>query len=446
MRDELERYIRENRLIAPGDRVTCAVSGGADSMALLWALHGLRESLGFRLRCAHYNHGLRPEADGDEAFVRDFCARHNIEFVSKRGDVGSSALPGESTELAARRLRYDFLFRAAQGGLLATAHTADDNLETFLLRLARGTSLRGLGGIPMQNGSLIRPLLFATRAQIVEFLHDEGIEYREDATNAADFCPRNRIRHHVVPRLREENPKIAESTLRLSKILREEDAFLSGLAREALDGCRVQDGYSCGALRALPPVLRRRALFAILQDSGVEVPTEQHLHLLRAVLDSEKPSASACFPGGITVARRYDCLCVAAASAEPIPPTPLKIPGVTHIPPAGIKIICENAKNFEKSENTPIQFLLLCDMIGDAVVRSRQVSDTIQLPGGTRSLKRLMIDRRIPAARRNLVPVLADEHGVIAVGGIGADVRRLAKPGDNALRIQIQKEDKEYEW
>ena len=130
--DELRWFIRENALIAPGDRITCAVSGGADSMCMLRALCKLRSILQIELFCAHYNHGMRDTADRDEAFVRAFCEQSGIPFFSEKGNVTDNKLPGESLELAARRLRYDFLRRVSGGGRIATAHTADDNLETVL--------------------------------------------------------------------------------------------------------------------------------------------------------------------------------------------------------------------------------------------------------------------------------------------------------------------------
>ena len=309
--DELRWFIRENALIAPGDRITCAVSGGADSMCMLRALCKLRSILQIELFCAHYNHGLRDTADRDEAFVRAFCEQSGIPFFSEKGNVTDNKLPGESLELAARRLRYDFLRRVSGDGKIATAHTADDNLETVLLRLCRGTSPRGLGGIPVRQGNIIRPILFAEREKILRFLAEEGIEYCEDETNALDFCPRNRVRHHVVPLLREENPAVAQSVLSLSKTLREEDALLSRLAKEALDGCRTDGGWSCERLNALDPALRRRALFAILQESGLETPAQAHLELLSGLAASSDPSARADFPG-FTMERRYDTLCAPA--------------------------------------------------------------------------------------------------------------------------------------
>ena len=146
MNRDLCAFVRANDLIPPGAHVTCAVSGGPDSMCMLWVLRQVRDELDITLSCAHYDHGLRESSAADADFVRDFCADHDIPFLCGRGDVAKEALPGESIELAARRLRYAFLHGCAPEGLIATAHTADDNLETVLLRLIRGTSPRGLGG------------------------------------------------------------------------------------------------------------------------------------------------------------------------------------------------------------------------------------------------------------------------------------------------------------
>ena len=434
MKDKLRRFIRENALIEPGDRVTCAVSGGADSMCLLWAMFGLREALQIDLRCAHYNHGLRDAADRDEAFVRAFCEQYAIPFRSEKGNVNENRLPGESPELAARRLRYDFLRRASEGGKLATAHTADDNLETVLLRLCRGTSPRGLGGIPVRRGNVIRPMLFAERTDILRFLAEEGVEYREDETNALDFCPRNRVRHHIVPLLREENPAVAQSVLSLSRTLREEDALLSRLADEALEECRTEEGWSCEKLNALDPALRRRALFAILQRSGVEAPAQPHLTLLSSLAASPDPSGRVFFTN-LIMERRYDALCISAPEPGTIAPIPLPVPGTARA--AGWTVACSEPHITEKRINSPTAFTLRYDAARGFLLRSRLPGDTMRLSGGNRSLKRLMIDRKIPAALRANVPVLAVGDDIAAAALIGADVRFLANPGELAVEITI---------
>lgn len=439
--DELRRFAEENALIDPGDRVTCAVSGGADSMCMLRALYKLKDKLQIELFCAHYNHGLRDSADRDEAFVQAFCEQHGIPFWSEKGNVNENKRPGESPELAARRLRYDFLRRVSGDGKIATAHTADDNLETVLLRLCRGTSPRGLGGIPVRQGNIIRPLLFAERADILRFLAEEGVEYCEDETNALDFCPRNRVRHHVVPLLRAENPAVAPSALSLSRTLREEDALLSRLANEALENCRTDGGWSCERLNALDPALRRRALFAILQTCGPETPTARHLAALSALAAADDPSARADFPG-FTLERRYDTLCVSAPEPGAIAPIPLPIPGTIRV--ANRKITCSQPHIVEKSLNSPTAFSLRYDMLQGCLLRSRLPGDTMRLPGGSRSLKRLMIDRKLPATLRPGVPVLAVGAEIAAVALIGADVRFLANPGELAVEITIEKEENEH--
>ena len=437
MKDKLRRFVEENQLISPGDRVTCAVSGGADSMCMLWALYRLREELQIELNCAHYNHGLRDSAERDEAFVLAFCEKFSIPFLCEKGDVNADKLPGESPELAARRLRYDFLRRVSKDGKIATAHTADDNLETVLLRLCRGTSLRGLGGIPVLRDNIIRPLLFAEREDILRFLAEEGVDYCEDETNAEDFCPRNRVRHSVVPLLRQENPAVARSVLSLSRTLREEDGFLSRLAREALDECKTDGGWSCEKLNALDPALRRRALFAILQESGLETPEQSHLELLSDLAASPDPSGKACFPG-LILERRYDTLCVSAPAPDAILPTPLPIPGTTRA--AGWTVTCSQPHIIDKTVNTPNTFTLRYGMPDPGLrLRSRMPGDEMRLSGGSRSLKRLMIDKRIPASLRIGVPVLTSGADIAAVALIGADVRFLANPGELAVEITIER-------
>ena len=205
MLNKLERFIRQHRLLASGDRVICAVSGGADSMALLFGLYLLREKMNLSLEAAHFNHGLRgTESDEDEAFVRDFCLGLDIPFHCGRGQV----VPGKKgLEAAAREARYSYL--TGLGGKLATAHTADDNAETVLLHMLRGTGLKGLGAIAPVRGNIIRPMLSITRQQLLDFLNEYHIQYRTDSSNLGDEFLRNRLRHHVMPLLKQENPRLA---------------------------------------------------------------------------------------------------------------------------------------------------------------------------------------------------------------------------------------------
>ena len=199
MKAEMLSWCRRTKLFSAGDRVICAVSGGADSMAMLWCLHCLKSELSIRVEAAHFNHRLRgAESDRDEAFVREFCASHGIALTvgaANPEDYGASGV-----EETARRLRYAF-FETLDCDRLAPAHTADDNAETVLVNLLRGTGLRGLCGIPPVRGRIVRPLLFARRQNILDYLRTEGVAFVEDSTNGQDAYLRNRLRHHVLPLL-----------------------------------------------------------------------------------------------------------------------------------------------------------------------------------------------------------------------------------------------------
>jgi len=218
MLDRLLSFLRRYDMLSPGDTVTCAVSGGADSMALLWGLYLLREKLNITVQAAHFNHGLRgAESDRDEAHVKAFCDRFDIPLTVGSGQV----VPGKKgLEAAARDARYAFF--ESLPGRLATAHTADDNAETVLMRLVRGTGLKGLGGIKPVNGNVIRPMLTVTREEVLAFLREYHLDFVEDSSNGTDDFLRNRLRHRVMPLLKEENPRLSQNLSAMAMELRQD--------------------------------------------------------------------------------------------------------------------------------------------------------------------------------------------------------------------------------
>lgn len=438
MEQKVLRFLRQYDLLAPGDDVTVALSGGADSVALLWVLRTLTPRLDLCLRAAHYHHGIRgAEADRDADFCRRLCEQWQIPFSFERGDAPARARQtGESLEEAARTLRYDFLRRVAPGKL-ATAHNADDNAETVLLHLLRGTGPRGLGGIPPRRENIVRPLLTCTRAEIEALLASQGLPHVEDSTNASDDCLRNRLRHRVLPLLREENPRLTDAIRRTAALAREEDEFLSRLASQAAEDCRTPEGFSCAKLLALDPVLRRRVLLGLLWDLGLENPSAVYVEGLEALLQAG-PSARWNLPGGLVAARAYDCLTVGpAASLPPLEARTLQIPGQTLLPDGLGSILCAVTKNSYFSKKNLTTFALRCDMItGRGIqVRGRRSEDRLTLSGGSKRLKALMIDRKLPARLRAAVPVLTLDDVPIAVFGVGADPAYTAKPDEDALMV-----------
>ena len=394
MLNKLRQFSREQGLISPGDKIICAVSGGADSMALLWAMYLLKDEWDLDLSAAHFNHHLRgEESDRDEAFVRDFCDGYGIPLHVGHGHVEAGK---KGLEAAARDARYAYF--ATLSGKIATAHTADDNAETVLMHLVRGTGLKGLGGIAPRRGQLIRPLLSATRTDVECFLEEYAVAHIEDSSNGTDEFLRNRLRRHVMPLLKEENPRLAENLSAMALRLRRDEQALADLAR--LDGPPRVD-----TLRAMPQAVRTRALEQFLKENGVKEPEAVHIRLLESLVFSDNPSASGNFPGGITIGRNYGILEMVSSPAGPR---------------------CDfNCKPAEEIIQTPDAFTVILQ--GNVFVRSRQPGDRIRLSGGSKSLKKLFIDRKIPALQRDSIPIVCDEAGILGIPGIGVNLDRAAK-------------------
>ena len=422
MLNKLRAFCKEYHLISKGDTIVCAVSGGADSIALLWALYLLKEEWDLTLSAAHFNHHLRgAESDRDEQFVRDFCDRFEIPLYAGGGTVTPS---GKGLEAAARDARYAFL--RSLPGKIATAHTADDNAETVLLHLVRGTGLKGLGAIAPQSGNVIRPMLSCTRQQVEAFLEEYHISHITDSSNEGDAYLRNRLRHHVMPLLKQENPRLAENLSAMALRLREDEQVLSELAKQDAD---------IPALRSMPRPQRKRVLERFLKENGVREPEAEHLALAEALVFSEKPSARADFPGGVAVGRRYDRL-VVLEKQETLAKRQLPCPGKIILEDLGLTVSCEPAKNIE---NGPAVFTV--EPNGDMYIRARMSGDAMRRSGGTKSLKKLLIDRKIPAFQRDQIPVLADEKGVLGVYGIGVNLDRAATQLP-AVTIRVEKTER----
>ena len=423
MLNKLLKFIREQDMVKPGDCVICAVSGGADSVALLFALYLLKEKLEIRLEAAHFNHRLRgAESDRDEAFVAELCDRYDIPLHLGGGEI----VPGKKgLEAAARDARYGFL--RSLSGKIATAHTADDNAETVLMHLIRGTGLKGLGGITPVHGDVIRPMLRVTRQDVEAFLEEWCLSHIEDSSNGTDAFLRNRIRHHVMPLLAAENPKIAENLSQMALRLRLDEEFLS----QQTDSTALPTVES---LKNMPKALRSRALERFLKDSGVKEPEDAHIAVAEALVFSDKPSARAAFPGGVTVTRNYDRL-EALGNTEALEEMFLPCPGELRLP--GLRVTCLPA---EEDLDTPEAFTV--SPAGAITVRSRRSGDSIRRPGGSKSLKKLFIDRKIPASHRPHIPVVCDNEGVLGVYSIGKNLERSGM-GKNSVTVRFEKiEDK----
>ena len=408
--------------------ILCAVSGGVDSMYMLCRL----QAEGWQVEAAHFNHGLRGlEADRDEAFVREFCRAQAIPFHAGRGDVSAwAAEKGLGTEEAARELRYAFLEQTADeisAGCIATAHTADDNAETLLFHLARGTGLRGLGGIPPKRGRIVRPILDETRQQAEAWLSEKGIAHAEDSTNASNDYARNRIRHRVTPVLKEINSGFVQNVSRTARLLRRDEAFLQSLAEEHLE----KHGADADALAALPEPVAVR----VLQRMADAELSEVHL---QALLQLARKGGAADLPG-LRVERVGKELVFDPAPVPPLQERELNF-GETELPEAGLRIRCREGQGRPNVHTAFTTFSFPRNAIcGKIKVGPKHPGDRMR-PWGrgcSKSLKQLFAEAGVTARQRPAWPVLRDEAGLLAVYKIGADER--VRPEENETEfIEIE--------
>ena len=454
MLEQVKALTTEYDMFPRGGKVLCAVSGGADSMCLLHLAWSMAEAGGFQVAAAHYHHGMRgAAADADAAFVETFCKERNIPCVVERGDVyGQAQRLGLGVEETGRQLRYEFLRRTAEElgcNRIATAHNADDNLETLLLHLVRGAGLHGLAGIPPRRGEIVRPLLTTSRSDIEAYLAEHGLTHVEDCTNADESYARNRIRRQVVPVLRQLNPRLTESAAETMGYLRADNDYMNAQAaaacahaRWAEDDLVIEARYIAQLPAAIAPRAARRML-EMMGDGNTDC-SAAHLKAIVDLATGEDPSAVAFLPHGRLVQRVYKDLLFTTQS-EPLPPfspTPLNLDGETA--PEGTPWRCRCWATTCPAEGEPGVLYLAREAVeGELVLRPRQTGDEIALPrrGGTKTVKKLFIDEKVPRRDRERVPVLADGAGVLAVAGFGADQSRLAQPGQPAYALIFWKKE-----
>lgn len=415
-------------MLPDGAAVICAVSGGADSVCLLHILNEIAPLRGLKLYAAHFNHCLRgEESDRDEAFVRRLCGEMGIELFCASGDVNAYAAEnGLGTEEAARILRYRFFEETAakiKESRVATAHNADDNVETVLMNFARGAGLKGLCGIPPVRDIYIRPLLCMSRDEIVRYLEIRGINHVEDSTNAESIYTRNRLRHEVIPVMKGINPGLAMSVKETSELIQEDESLLQSLSEQALPFEADEEGrvaLSSIKLKTVPYPIAARGIRRAAAKLGC-YPAAVHVKAALELVQGDNPSASTQFPGGIKVSREYDLLIFSHFKEKgSVEETVLEWNRWTEVPSAGLAVwFGEKTKIKEPCDE--IFALKKSDICGVLKVRARRTGDRICLDRrqGSKTLKKLFIEKKIPAERRDRLPIIADEKKIIAIPKLG---------------------------
>ena len=442
------RLMAEEHMIFPGETVLCALSGGADSVCLLHLLWETGKRQGFSVAAAHFDHNIRPESGEDAAFCACFCQERGIPFFLGGAKVPAYAQAhGLGLEEAARILRYRFLEETAQtigAARIATAHNAEDNAETLLLHLLRGTGLRGLGGIAPVRGNLIRPLLTTRRGEIEAYLDAHHLPHVEDRTNTDTVYTRNYLRHEVLPLLTARNPGLIEGLGRSARSFRRDNAYLEQQAATfSARGVETPRGisYPVAELAALPEAISCRVVQQLAEHlSPGTVLSASHREGVLALCAGDRPSAVLPLPDGLNARRVYQNLVLEKTVPQTVEgPTELQLPG--SLCWNGWQISATAGVCPEGKFNQPHCFYLQAQ--GPLVLRSRETGDEITLPARNRKrIKKLLIDAHIPKAERDTLPVFTEKGRVVALAAFGADQAALPQPGQICWKILCQRDER----
>lgn len=444
-----DQTIRTNNLFKKGDTVIVALSGGADSCALLDIMSCLKE-LSPRLIAAHINHNLRgDESDADEEFTRLLASRYNIPFESCKIDVATMARKhGLNLEDAGRRVRYKYLEEirskySAQA--IALAHHADDQAETILMRLLRGSGMAGLSGMDFHSGYLIRPLLDVNRHEIEQYMEERGLEFRQDSSNSNMLFLRNRIRHELLPYLRDYNPNICKRLNTTASVLADENKLLESIAMSQLNQAVAQHTntltFSVRWLLEQPIAIRRRILRLALERlaGNLDNLSFDHIEAIQHILESPKPNTKLSLPQGVTAVREYDIVkfCNLKSSfQERINPIRIYTPGIYNLSndsALNVSLCSDMPDYFNLSEDTAVIDLEKVPFPWD--IRSFVPGDRIMPLGmiGTKKVKNLFIDKKIASSKRNLIPIICSGNTLAWICGVC--LSNLAKVDLNTRHI-----------
>ena len=407
--------------------VTVALSGGADSVALLSVMLKISDEYGITVSAAHLNHCLRgEEADRDEQFVRELCKRLNVPLFCEKADVKTFAKANSlSIELAARQVRYAFLERVSCGAI-ATAHNANDNFETVLHNMARGTGIVGLCGIRPKRDRFIRPLIEVGREAIERYCADEGLSFCTDSTNLDQSYTRNRIRHSVVPQMASVNSGAVKNATQMSETLREDASFLETEAEKYFKNAFKNGGLLVTALSCMHPSMAKRCILKLFVEVTDKVLERQHVNAVYDALKAEKCRLSVI--GDMTAEIKNGILRFVPSKPQKIIETVAnELPFLYE----GIKVSVisgKDSQNYAKINslllNNAADYDKLCGVLK---LRGRLAGDRITLAkrNCTKSFKKLLNESGLDEQTRDSLLVAADDKGVVWLENFGVD-RRVA--------------------
>ncbi|HUV14216.1 MAG TPA: tRNA lysidine(34) synthetase TilS [Acidobacteriota bacterium] len=451
--------IRKYGLLSEGDSVAVAVSGGADSVALLKVLVDLRETLGHEVFAAHVNHQLRgADADADEAFVGELCDAMGVPLEIRQA-AGLQSEDGGNLENEARKARYAFLAEIAdvRGAAIATAHTLNDQAETFLMKLLRGAGPAGLSGILVQRSHtpgatdeakevrVIRPLIEVSRSEIVEYLAHHELQFREDATNAETTYDRNWVRHNLIPLLEGRlNPQLVPVLARSAGLFAEVDAFLQQEAEKVLEVVARRETRDvlipAEALGRLSPILAKQVIRSSIREvkGDLEGISQQHVDDVMSLL-TKTSGRQVHLPDCLSVAREFDWIRFQKREREPRGfRYEIEVPGEIQLKEIGKTV---KVRRWTDGADAGLPVLLAPGY--RLIVRSRQPGDRYRISPRSpeKSLKKILIERKIPLKRRDRLVICECRGDVVWVEGLSPGLGFKADAFDkNAFTIEVQNE------
>lgn len=418
MIDKALETIKRYNMIKKGDTIAVCLSGGADSMALFHLLCCLKDRLSIEILAVHINHGLRKESEEEEKFVIEYCKKKRVKTFVFKGDMGKKEKPqGLSTESWAREVRYSFFAQVAKENTatLATAHTLSDKSETILLNISRGSGIKGAVGIPAKRDNIIRPLIDCTRSEIEEYCKENSVPYVTDKTNFEDIYSRNKIRLKVLPILKEINSQVENALGEFSKETEDIYTFLTQLSDSLYKNSLSKKGFDISVIKRADAVIIKNFLRNILEQYGClsrdnVVSIFQGLSKcnfkkqLSAEIVSEIHDGYLTF-GSIKEVKKH----------SDIEKKVVEIDKITSFLSKNYKISRISYKEFEnikKNDKNCLTYCIDCDRIdGKLFFRTRKTGDAISITerNVTKTVKKLLIEDRVPQEQRDRVAVLSDD-------------------------------------
>lgn len=444
MLDKIRATIEKYNMLSYGDKIIIGVSGGADSVCLTDVLNSLKEEYNLDITLVHINHNIRgEEAQRDEEYVIELgeVYGNNVKVFSYEVEAMAKA-EGMTVEEMGRKLRYDAFYKTAgKDGKIAVAHNMNDNCETMIMRFLRGTGIKGLGGILAARDRIIRPLINITRAEIEAYCTAKGLEYCTDSTNSVEEYTRNKIRLNIIPMIqRDFNENIVAAMARMSELMTDEERYMEGIAKKAYKECEIEDNrISVDRLLQYDRVIQRRIIRLGFVDYSADLHDISYEHVERVLSLTEKESGKVIeLPNNLRAVKEHNTIYFYKVGENRDFAYDIETGKEYDFRELGMGMLISSEKyngNLKKVYTIPLDY----DKINTGLqIRSRRPGDKISLYGGTKTIKKLFIDEKVPLSKRDNIPLLAAGNNIVWVKDMKTSAYfKAAEDCENVLYLYL---------